>query len=88
MSEVLLLLRKSDDSLANLQRAHGKLVVALAHELTTPLIVGEHVQVVAGDHMDEVLQGVFVHSDRGRVKTYYLEHITRCRLNVENVDSV
>lgn len=74
--EMLLLLGQRQDGLIHLECALSKCEVALPDQLLAPFVVAVDVQVLLRDDMDHILQSIFVHADRCRVKPMDLQHLT------------
>ena len=86
--EMLLLFSQREDGLIHLQGALSKGIVALPHQLLAPLVVAIDVEILFGDHMNNVLQGIFVHPDRYGVEAMNFQHVTLSTLYLEDVDSM
>jgi len=85
---MLLLLGQRQDRLIHLERTLSKCKVALPDELLAPFVVAVDVQVILRNDMDHILQSIFVHTDRCRVKTVDLQHLALSILELQDVHRV
>jgi len=73
--EVLLLFNQCMKCLVELEEALGEGVVALPDHTLRPLIESINIQVLISNHMDEILEGVFVNADWRGVHPMNIDHI-------------
>ena len=86
--EMLLLFSQREDGLIHLQGAGGEGVVALPHQLLASFVVAVDVEILFGDHVDEILQGIFVHSNGCGVEAMDFQHVALRILDLKDIDSM